>query len=52
VDNPDLALGSVLLGEFRRAHPAVADRQRRTVAQLLARAEQLEDARRREAMRR
>jgi len=37
-DNPDLALGSVLLGEFRRAHPAVADRRRRTVAQLLARA--------------
>ena len=52
VDSPDLALGSVLLGEFRRAHPAVADRQRRTVAQSLARAEQLEDARRREAMRR
>lgn len=51
-DNPDLALGSALLGEFRRAHPAVADRQRRTVAQLLAHAEQLEDARRREAMRR
>lgn len=52
VDNPDLALGSALLGEFRRAQPAVADRQRRTVAQLLARAEGLEDARRREAMRR
>jgi hypothetical protein len=52
VDNPDLALGSALLGEFRRANPAVADRRRRTVAQLLARAEELELARRREAMRR
>jgi len=52
VDDPDLALGSALLGEFRRAHPAVADRQRRTVAQLLARAEEVEDARRREALRR
>jgi hypothetical protein len=51
-DNPDLALGSALLGEFRRAYPAVAERQRRTVAQLLARAEELEDERRREAMRR
>jgi len=51
-DDPDLALGSALLGTFRRAHPAVADRQRRTVAQLLAGAEELEDARRREAMRR
>jgi hypothetical protein len=50
-DNPDLALGSVLLGAFRRAHPAVADVQRRTVAGLLARAEELEDARRRAAMR-
>ena len=52
VDNPDLALGSVLLGAFRRAQPAVADRQGRTVAQLLARAEELEDERRREVMRR
>jgi hypothetical protein len=52
VDNPDLALGSALLGEFRRAQPAVADRQRRTVARLLARAEELEDARRRQALRR
>jgi hypothetical protein len=51
-DNPDLALGSALLGEFRRAHPAVADRQRRTGAQLAARAEERKDARRREAMRR
>jgi hypothetical protein len=51
-DNPDLALGSVLLGEFRRAHPAVADRQRRTGAQLAARAEERKDARRREAVRR
>ncbi len=51
-DDPDLALGSVLLGEFRRAQPAVADRQGRTVAQLLARAEEREDARRREVMRR
>ncbi len=51
-DDPDLVLGSVLLGEFRRAHPAVADRRRRAVAQLLAGTEELEDARRREAMRR
>jgi hypothetical protein len=51
-DSPDLALGSALLGEFRRAHPAVADRPRRTVAQLLARAEELEAARRRQALRR
>ena len=39
-DDPDLALGSVLLGEFRRAHPAMAEGQRRTVAQLLAGAEE------------
>jgi hypothetical protein len=51
-DNPDLALGSALLGEFRHAHPAVTDRPRRTVAQLLAQAEELETARRREALRR
>jgi hypothetical protein len=38
-DNLDLALGSALLGEFRRAHPAVAADQGRTVAQLLDRAE-------------
>lgn len=50
-DNPNLALGSALLAEFRRAHPAVADRQQRTVAQLLARAEELEDARKRDAIR-
>jgi hypothetical protein len=52
VDNPDLALGSALLGEFRRAHPAAAQGQPRTVAQMLAGAEELEDARRREALRR
>jgi hypothetical protein len=51
-DNPGLALGSVLLGEFRRAYPVVADRQRRPVAQVLARAQELKDARRREAVRR
>jgi hypothetical protein len=50
-DNPNLALGSALLAEFRRAHPALADRQQRTVAQLLARAEELEDAWKRDAMR-
>jgi hypothetical protein len=47
-DNPDLRLGSELLGEFRRAHPPVTS-GRRTVAQLQARAEELRTARRRAA---
>jgi hypothetical protein len=45
-DNPDLPVGSELLGEFRRAHPPVMT-ERRTVAQLQARAEELRTARRR-----
>jgi hypothetical protein len=47
-DNPDLQLGSELLGEFRREHPPVT-RGRRTVARLQARAEELRAARRRAA---
>jgi hypothetical protein len=47
-DNPDLPLGSELLGEFRRAHPPVTS-GRRTVARLQARAEELRAARRRAA---
>jgi hypothetical protein len=47
-DNPDLRLGSELLGEFRRAHPPVTS-GRRTVARLQARAEELRAARRRAA---
>jgi hypothetical protein len=43
-DNPDLRLGSELLGEFRRAHPP-ATTGRRTVARLQARAEELRAAR-------
>jgi hypothetical protein len=43
-DNPDLRLGSELLGEFRRAHPPVTT-GRRTVARLQARAEELRAAR-------
>jgi len=45
-DNPDLRLGSELLGEFRRAHPPVTS-GRRPVARLQARAEELRAARRR-----
>lgn len=45
-DNPDLRLGSELLGEFRRAHPPVTS-GRRTVARLQARVEELRAARRR-----
>jgi hypothetical protein len=45
-DNPDLPVGSELLGEFRRAHPPVMT-ERRTVARLQARAEELRTARRR-----
>ena len=44
-DNPDLRLGSELLGEFHRAHPP-ATSGRRTVARLQARAEELRAARR------
>jgi hypothetical protein len=47
-DNPDLRLGSELLGEFRRAHPPVAA-GRRPVARLQERAEELRAARRRAA---
>jgi hypothetical protein len=47
-DNPDLRLGSELLGEFRRAHPPVTS-GRRTVERLQARAEELRAARRRAA---
>lgn len=47
-DNPDLRLGSELLGELRRAHPPVAS-GRRTVARLQARSEELRAARRRAA---
>jgi hypothetical protein len=47
-DNPDLRLGSELLGEFRRAHPPVTS-GRRTVARLQARVEELRAARRRAA---
>jgi hypothetical protein len=47
-DNPDLPVGSELLGEFHRAHPPVT-RGRRTVARLQARAEELRAARRRAA---
>ncbi|HET7519065.1 MAG TPA: hypothetical protein VFN05_15535, partial [Actinomycetes bacterium] len=47
-DNPDLRLGSELLGEFRKAHPPVTN-GRRTVARLQARAEELRAAQRRVA---
>jgi hypothetical protein len=47
-DNPDLPVGSELLGEFRRAHPPVMN-GRRTVARLQARAEELRSSRRRAA---
>jgi hypothetical protein len=50
-DNLDLALGSALLGEFRRTHPAVAADQGRTVAQLLDRAEERRAERRRQSIR-
>jgi len=50
-DNPDLAVGSALLGEFRRAHPLVAADQGRTVAQLLDRAEERRAERRRKSTR-
>jgi hypothetical protein len=50
-DNLDLALGSALLGEFRRAHPAVAADQGRTVGQLLDRAEERRAERRHQSIR-
>jgi hypothetical protein len=50
-DNLDLALGSALLGEFRRAHPALAADQGRTVAQLLDRAEERRAERRHQSIR-
>jgi hypothetical protein len=51
-DNLDLAVGSLLLGEFRRAHPPVAADQGRTVAQLLDRAEERRAERRRQSIKR
>jgi antitoxin (DNA-binding transcriptional repressor) of toxin-antitoxin stability system len=51
-DNLDLAVGSVLLGEVRRAHPPVVAERGRTVAQLLERAEELRAERRRESIKR
>ncbi len=48
-DNPDLPVGSELLGEFHRAHPPVTGRQRRTVTRLQERAEELRAARSRAA---
>jgi hypothetical protein len=50
-DNLDLAVGSALLAEFRRAHPPVAADQGRTVAQLLHRAEERHVERRRKSIR-
>jgi hypothetical protein len=50
-DNLDLTLGSALLGEFRRAHPAVPADQGRTVAQLLDRAEERRAERRHQSIR-
>jgi len=50
-DNLDLALGSALLGEFRRAHPAVTADQGRTVMQLLDRAEELRAERQHQSIR-
>src|SRR6266545_2296178 len=46
-DHPSLALGSELLSAFHRVYPPVVAGQRRTVAELLARAEELEAERRR-----
>ena len=48
-DHPSLALGSELLGAFHRAYPPVVAGQRRTAAELLTRAEELEAERRRAA---
>ena len=51
VDDLDLAVGSALLGEFRRAHPPLAAEQGRIVEQLLARAEERRAERRLESLR-
>ena len=51
VDDLDLAVGSALLSEFRRAHPPLAADQGRTVEQLLARAEERRAERRLESLR-
>jgi hypothetical protein len=51
VEDLDLAVGSALLGEFRRAHPPLAAEQGRTVEQLLARAEERRAGRRLESLR-
>jgi hypothetical protein len=51
VDDLDLAVGSALLGEFRRVHPPLAAEQGRTVEQLLARAEERRTERRLESLR-
>jgi hypothetical protein len=51
VDDLDLAVGSALLGEFRRVHPPLAAEQGRTVEQLLARAEKRRTERRLESLR-
>jgi hypothetical protein len=50
-DNLDLAVGSALLGEFRRAHPPLAADQGRTVGQVLDRAEERRAERRRKSIR-
>jgi hypothetical protein len=50
-DSLDLAVGSALLGEFRRAHPPLAAEQGCTVEQLLARAEERRAKRRLESLR-
>jgi hypothetical protein len=51
VDDLNLAVGSALLGEFRRAQPPLAADQGRTVEQLLARAEERRAGRRLESLR-
>jgi hypothetical protein len=51
VDNLDLAVGSALLGEFRRAEPPLAGNQGRTVAQLLDRAKERRAERRTKSIR-
>jgi len=50
-DNLDLAVGSALLGEFRRADPPLAADQGRTVGQVLDRAEERRAERRRKSIR-
>jgi hypothetical protein len=51
VDNPDMAVGAALLGEFRRTHPPAAADQGRTVGQVLDRAEERRAERRLESLR-